>query len=94
TPMRPDPAHARPAADPVTALRARVDTLDTRLIEILRQRLTASEEIQRIRTDGGGSRLDPRREERVRGRYADAFGPGGDEIAAAVLRLCRGAALR
>lgn len=88
--MHPDQADIRPAGNSIADLRTRVDALDSLLIETLRRRLTTSEEIQRIRTGGGGTRVDPWREQRVRGRYTEAFGPGGDEMAEAMLRLCRG----
>ncbi|WP_329298087.1 chorismate mutase [Streptomyces sp. NBC_00659] len=83
-------ASVEPASGDIAQLREQIDALDHSLIGTLQQRLEASREIQRLRTGGGGSRVDSGREHTVRGRYTETLGKGGSEVADAVLEMCRG----
>lgn len=79
-----------PHPNDIESLRRRIDVLDASLIDTLRRRLEVSRKVQGIRTGGGGPRVDAGRELNVRGRYAEAFGPAGTEIADLMLQMCRG----
>ncbi|WP_274911365.1 chorismate mutase [Streptomyces sp. WZ-12] len=70
--------------------RRRIDELDAQLATLFHQRRAHSRRIQDLRTDAARDRLDGRREERVRARYRAALGADGDQLAAAILWLCRG----
>ncbi|MGI5378942.1 chorismate mutase [Streptomyces sp. CA-251387] len=85
---------AEPAPQDIARLRQQIDDLDRSLIGTLKQRLRASREIQRLRTGRGGSRVDSGREHTVRGRYAEELGPGGADLADALLEMCRGQSSR
>ena len=74
----------------VVALRARIDELDTRLLELVRERREVSREIQAVRTAAGDTTVSPAREQQIRQAYADALGEHGADLAAAVLVVCRG----
>jgi len=84
------PRQETSGGEAIDLLRARIDTDDADIISALRLRLQASREIQRIRTGEGGSTVDAGREDGIRNRYVEAFGPGGDGVATAILQLCRG----
>ncbi|MFK0060043.1 chorismate mutase [Streptomyces werraensis] len=81
---------SEPTARDIARLRQQIDALDRSLIGTLKQRLAASREIQRIRTERGGSPLDTGRELAVRDRYAQELGESGTSLAEALLELCRG----
>jgi chorismate mutase len=70
--------------------RARIDELDTGIRHLVAERMAVSAEIQRLRLEGGGGRIDTGREDVVTGVYASEFGPAGARLAAALLELCRG----
>ncbi|MFE6686198.1 chorismate mutase [Streptomyces sp. NPDC057743] len=70
--------------------RRRIDELDAQLATLFQQRRTHSRRIQDLRTGAGRDRLDGQREERVRARYRAVLGADGDQLAAAILWLCRG----
>ncbi|MET8947845.1 prephenate dehydratase domain-containing protein [Streptomyces sp. NPDC004542] len=80
-------------AEDIGRLREQIDTLDDTVIVMLRERLAASREIQRLRTGSGGGKTDPGREHAIRGRFEERLGDGGSAVADAVLVLCRGQAL-
>jgi chorismate mutase len=67
-----------------------IDDIDREVIALMSRRRTVSDRIQRARLDAGGQRVDPSREDRVVGRYGDALGPTGADLAVVLLRLCRG----
>ncbi|MFC9847864.1 chorismate mutase [Streptomyces sp. NPDC060223] len=85
-------ASVAPTRADISRLREQIDALDQSLLGMLRERLEASREIQRLRTGEGGSRVDSGREQSIRGRYADNLGEGGSGVAEAVLEMCRGRA--
>ena len=74
----------------VVALRARIDELDTKLLELVRERREVSREIQAVRTAASDTTVSPAREQQIRQAYADALGEHGADLAAAVLVVCRG----
>ncbi|MGW2277829.1 chorismate mutase [Streptomyces sp. NPDC001770] len=67
-----------------------IDDMDARLIRLINERRTVSEEIQNERLAEGGTRTDTGREMYVISRYHEAFGPPGRDIALSLLRLSRG----
>ncbi|AXI77974.1 chorismate mutase [Peterkaempfera bronchialis] len=91
----PAPAHA-PAMDPaeaaaaIASARARIDDLDARIIELVKQRMAASAEVQAARTATGGPRLALAREMEILERFRAELGRPGTEVAKLLLELCRG----
>ena len=86
-------APAVPAVPTVTGVlggRERIDAIDTELIELIRQRVAVSAEIQAARMADGGRRLDLRRETEVIGRFNRSLGRPGTSVAMALLELGRG----
>jgi chorismate mutase len=76
----------------VDAGRALLDDIDARLIGLLAERRHVSRQVQRLRVEAGGSRVEHSRENAIIRRWADALGDGGSELALAVLGHCRGRA--
>jgi len=74
----------------VTALRARIDELDARLLEVVAERRAVSHEIQALRRAAGDTTVSPAREQQIRQSYAEALGEHGPDLADAVLVVCRG----
>lgn len=70
--------------------RERIDAIDAELIELIRQRMAVSAEIQAARMADGGRRLDLRRETEVIGTYTRTLGRPGTSVAMALLELGRG----
>lgn len=75
----------------LTDRRAEIDALDTQLVDLIRQRLAVSHEIQRERLAAGGPRVVHAREAEVVSRWRDELGAPGSRIALALLELSRGA---
>jgi chorismate mutase len=90
----PPPVHARAAAADSAArigqLRAEIDACDAQLIELMRHRLSVSQEIGALRAASGGTRLSLSREQQVLARFRDALGPDGATLAMLLLRQGRG----
>jgi len=76
----------------VEELRAAVDQVDRELQRLVARRRELSNRIQALRLGRGGERYDATREEQVVASYVAALGPEGADLAAAVLRVCRGQA--
>lgn len=70
--------------------RRHLDQIDDDIIALLRHRQAISLGIQQARVDTGGDRIDAVRESAVVERYRTAFAEVGGELAAVVLRICRG----
>ncbi|MEU1627519.1 chorismate mutase [Streptomyces sp. NPDC020096] len=70
--------------------RERIDELDHRIIGLLAERITVSEQIQRARIASGGRRVHLSREMEVINHYSGALGKPGTALAMTVLELCRG----
>ena len=67
-----------------------IDDIDARLLQLLAERRAVSTQIQQLRVEAGGSRVEHTRENAVIRRWADALGETGAELALAVLGHCRG----
>lgn len=70
--------------------RQRIDELDTRIIGLVRERMTESADIQRERITSGGRRLSLNREMEVLTHYSSELGKPGTALAMTLLELCRG----
>ncbi|MFJ7768072.1 chorismate mutase [Streptomyces sp. NPDC097107] len=87
----PPPTTGTPSREAhISALRLRIDELDTVLIGLLQQRARLSAEVQRTRVAHDGPPLAPAREDAVRFHFRSGLGARGGEVADAVLSLCRG----
>ncbi|MBL1065676.1 chorismate mutase [Streptomyces sp. 7-21] len=84
-----DPKAAEAA---IADLRARIDELDARIIGLIKERMTVSDEVQRIRIASGGRRLHLAREMEILRRYHGELGKAGTQLAMTLLELCRGPA--
>ncbi|MGW3294337.1 chorismate mutase [Streptomyces xiamenensis] len=82
----PDTATAR-----ISGARQRIDDLDARIVALIKERMSASDEIQQIRITDGGRRVDLAREMDILRHYGDALGrERGTRLAMTLLELCRG----
>ncbi|WP_055588700.1 chorismate mutase [Peterkaempfera griseoplana] len=84
-----DPAEA---ATVIAGARARIDDLDGRIIELVKQRMAASAEVQQARIASGGPRLALARELEIMERFRTELGRAGTEVARLLLELSRGRA--
>ncbi|SNR57728.1 chorismate mutase [Blastococcus mobilis] len=71
-------------------LRSAIDACDAEIIELVRRRLTISQEIGALRAASGGTRLSLSREQQVLARFRDALGPDGAALGMMLLRQGRG----
>ncbi|WP_326598639.1 chorismate mutase [Streptomyces sp. NBC_01803] len=78
--------------DVVADGRERLDALDARIIELVKERVTVSEQIQAARIAAGERRIHLAREMEVLRRYRDELGRQGTQLAMTLLELCRGRA--
>jgi chorismate mutase len=74
----------------ITHRRAAIDDLDAQLVDLIRQRLEVSHQIQQERLAAGGPRVVHAREAEVVARWRDELGAPGSRIALALLELARG----
>jgi chorismate mutase len=84
---------AQPAADPavrIGELRQEIDACDTWIIELIQRRLAASQEIGKLRTAAGGTRLSLAREQQILAKFQAALGPDGAALGLMLLRQGRG----
>ncbi|RJQ82808.1 chorismate mutase [Pseudonocardiaceae bacterium YIM PH 21723] len=73
--------------------RERIDEIDQEVAGLLKRRQEISQSVQRARTNDGGSRVDPKREEHIREVYRKQLGDAaGDKIAQSMLEAFRGQA--
>lgn len=86
----PGPVDERTARGVIAGARERIDDLDGRIIELIKERIGVSEEVQRARMAAGGRRLSLNREMEILTRYSDALGKPGTPLAMTLLELCRG----
>ncbi|SFE80672.1 chorismate mutase [Actinacidiphila alni] len=70
--------------------RRRIDDLDTRIIDLVRERMTVSGQIQHERIGAGGRRVSLNREMEVLTHYSAELGRPGTTLAMTLLELCRG----
>ena len=74
----------------VTEGRARLDAIDAELRDLVRARREISQQVQRLRRDAGGPRIEHSRENQILNAYGDELGRAGVGLALAVLEICRG----
>lgn len=79
------------AADPVAALRARIDEVDAEIIQLWRERAALSRQVGAARIAAGGTRLVLAREQQIVEKFRDALGENGAPLAMLLLRAGRGA---
>ncbi|MEU1124591.1 chorismate mutase [Streptomyces sp. NPDC005899] len=83
-------AHTEEAASLIGGARARIDSLDDRIIGLVQERMAVSAVIQEARITSGGRRVNLSREMDVLGHYSGALGKPGTALAMTLLELCRG----
>ncbi|MET7369621.1 chorismate mutase [Streptomyces sp. NPDC005566] len=83
-------AHTDEAASLIGDARARIDTLDDRIIGLVQERMAVSAVIQDARITSGGRRVNLSREMDVLSHYSDALARPGTALAMTLLELCRG----
>jgi len=83
-----DPATA--AAEHITELRERIDSIDAQLIELWLERASCSQEVGATRVASGGTRLVLAREKEILERFRNALGADGTQLALLILRAGRG----
>jgi chorismate mutase len=77
-------------ADPVAALRTRIDAVDAELIQLWRERAELSRQVGAARIAAGGTRLVLAREQQIVEKFRDALGDTGAPLAMLLLRAGRG----
>jgi chorismate mutase len=77
-------------AEHIGVLRGEIDACDSQIIELVRRRLAISQEIGRLRTASGGTRLSLAREQQVLAKFQAALGPDGAALGLMLLRQGRG----
>jgi chorismate mutase len=70
--------------------RALLDDIDAQLMHLLSERRAVSKQVQHLRVQDGGSRVEHSRENAIIRRWAETLGDGGADLALAVLAHCRG----
>jgi chorismate mutase len=70
--------------------RARLDDIDEALVDLIRERVAVSRQIQAARVSSGGPRVATEREREVARRWHAALGDPGLDIALRLLELSRG----
>lgn len=70
--------------------RTRLDAIDAELRALVLARREISQQVQRLRREAGGSRIEHSRENQIVNAYGDALGRAGVGLALSVLEICRG----
>jgi chorismate mutase len=70
--------------------RARLDAMDAEIRDLVRARRALSQQVQQLRRDAGGPRIEHSRENQILNTYGDELGRAGVGLALAVLEICRG----
>jgi chorismate mutase len=70
--------------------RTRLDAIDAELRDLVRARHAISQQVQRLRREAGGPRIEHSRENQILNGYGDELGRAGVGLALAVLEICRG----
>ncbi|MBU3868491.1 chorismate mutase [Streptomyces sp. 4503] len=81
---------ATEAADVIGGARERIDALDGRILDLVRERMAVSAAIQEARIASGGRRVQLSREMEILDRYRQRLGKPGTTLAMTLLELCRG----
>jgi chorismate mutase len=79
-----------PAGAHIAELRARIDEIDTSLIQLWQERARISQEVGATRVAAGGTRLALSREQEILNRFRTALGADGTPLALLLLRAGRG----
>ncbi|EFL25267.1 chorismate mutase [Streptomyces himastatinicus ATCC 53653] len=79
-------------SDVIGSARERIDDLDGRILDLIRERMGVSASIQEARIAAGGRRVHLSREMEILDRYRQALGKPGTTLAMTLLELCRGRA--
>ncbi|MEU0838292.1 chorismate mutase [Streptomyces sp. NPDC005962] len=79
-------------SDVIDSARERIDDLDGRILELIRERMAVSASVQEARIAAGGRRVHLSREMEILDRYRQALGKPGTTLAMTLLELCRGRA--
>jgi chorismate mutase len=85
-----EPVEPADTTELIAGLRRRLDEIDSRLIELWRERAAISGEVGRIRIASGGTRLVLSREREIVDRFREALGADGVQLALLILRAGRG----
>ncbi len=78
------------AAERISALRDRIDEIDTEIIRLWRERAELSHDVGATRVASGGTRLVLSREREILDRFRHELGPDGTQLALLILRAGRG----
>lgn len=70
--------------------RTRLDAIDAEIRDLVRSRREISQQVQRLRREAGGPRIEHSRENQILNGYGDELGRAGVSLALAVLEICRG----
>jgi chorismate mutase len=70
--------------------RAQLDAIDAEIRNLVRARREISQQVQRLRRESGGPRIEHSRENQILNAYGDELGRAGVGLALAVLEICRG----
>ena len=89
TPETSTPQAATPEAT-IADARERIDALDDRILGLIQERMAVSAVVQQTRIASGGRRVNLAREMEILGRYREALGKPGTNLAMTLLELCRG----
>jgi chorismate mutase len=79
-----------PAISSIDEGRRTIDGIDQQLRDLVAARRDVSARIQELRAAAGGPRIQHGRENEIISAWSEHLGPGGVDIALAVLTLCRG----
>ncbi|MFC8363425.1 chorismate mutase [Streptomyces griseorubiginosus] len=89
------PSHTATSRTPtpeatIADARERIDAIDDRILGLIQERMAVSAVVQQTRIASGGRRVHLAREMEILGRYRDALGKPGTNLAMTLLELCRG----
>jgi chorismate mutase len=74
----------------ISALRARIDEIDSTMIALWRERSELSQEVGKVRLASGGTRLALAREREILDRFRRELGAIGTQLGLLILRAGRG----
>ncbi|QSB15610.1 chorismate mutase [Natronosporangium hydrolyticum] len=83
------PTASSPDAE-IADLRARIDEIDSALVDLWRERAALSQRVGAARVAAGGTRLVLAREREILDRFHRDLGPVGTQLGLLVLRAGRG----
>lgn len=84
------PGTESPPAEKINGGRARIDELDMRIIDLVRDRIEVSKSVQAARIGMGGPRVQHARELDIVTRYRTGLGTEGASLALLLLQMARG----